>query len=292
MSRRSATIRFAEVNSAGGGEHFGRAGSGHGAVPTARAPTHSSIRPQGAATDSAGNVYVADASHNTIRKITPAGLVSTFAGLADNSGSTDATGSNARFNYPAGVAVDTNGNVLVADRNNNRIRKITPNGIVSTVAGSSSGSADGTNNAAQFKLPRSVTADNQGNLYVADTGNNTIRRIRPVGTNWVVSTIAGLAGTTNSTDGSNSVARFNAPFAITVDAATNLYVVDSANYTIRKIRPVGDELGGHHYRWSGRKHWLCGRHEQRRALWAEFYGGPQGVDCGRRGQSFCRGHLQ
>ena len=143
--------------------------------------------------DGSGNVYVADTGNNTIRKITPAGVVSTLAGMAGSSGSADGTGSAARFYYPFGVAVDGSGNVYVADTYNNTIRKITPAGVVSTLAGTagSSGSADGTGSAAQFYYPCGVAVDGSGNVYVADTDNYTIRKITPAG---VVSTLAGLAG--------------------------------------------------------------------------------------------------
>ena len=124
-------------------------------------------------------MYIADTFNHTIRKITPGGVVTTLAGLAGNSGSTDGTGSAARFNSPRGVAVDSVGNVYVADTNNHTIRRITPGGVVTTLAGlpGSSGTADGTGNAARFNQPRGIAVDGAGVLYVADTNNHTIRKI-------------------------------------------------------------------------------------------------------------------
>ena len=137
--------------------------------------------------DSAGNLYVADTYNSTIRKITNFAGVVTLAGLAGNVGSTNGTGSTARFNYPFGVAVDAGGNVYVADTYNSTIRKITANGAVSIVAGlaGNSGSADGTNGNARFNLPQGIAVDINSNIFVADTGNDTIREITPIGTNWV-----------------------------------------------------------------------------------------------------------
>ena len=135
--------------------------------------------PQGVAVDAGGNVYVADTYNQTIRKITPDGIVSTLAGLAGNAGSADGTGNTARFYYPQGVAVDSAGNVYVADTYNNTIRKITPAGVASTLAGLPGiiGSADGPGSMAPFTAPQGVTLDAAGNVFVADTGNHTIRRI-------------------------------------------------------------------------------------------------------------------
>ena len=149
--------------------------------------------PCGVAVDSAGNVYVADSDNHTIRKVTPGGVVTTLAGLAGSSGSADGTGSAARFYDPYGVAVDSAGNVYVADYRNHTIRKVTPGGVVTTLAGlaGSSGSADGTGSAARFYYPYGVAVDSAGNVYVADTCNNTIRKVTPGG---VVTTLAGVAG--------------------------------------------------------------------------------------------------
>jgi sugar lactone lactonase YvrE len=194
--------------------------------------------PKGVAVDGAGNVYVADAVNQIIRKITPDGVVSTLAGQAGSIGSVDGASSAARFYYPYGVAVDRAGNVYVADTFNSTIRKITPAGVVSTLAGLSRsvGNADGAGSTARFSHPSSLTVDNTGNIYVADTGNSTIRKIDPAG---VVTTLAGLAGSIGSADRAGSAARFNSPNGVAVDSAGCVYVADTFNSTIRKITPAG-----------------------------------------------------
>src|SRR5947209_203745 len=181
--------------------------------------------PSGVATDSSGNVYVADLLNSTIRKITPAGVVTTLAGLAGVTGSADGTGGAARFYRPTGVATDSSGNVYVADQYNHTIRKITPAGVVTTLAGlaGSYGSADGTGSAARFNGPNGVATDSSGNVYVADTYNNTIRKITPAG---VVTTLAGLAVSVGSADGTGSAARFNDPSGVATDSSGNVRVAD------------------------------------------------------------------
>ena len=176
--------------------------------------------------DATGNVYVADSGNSTIRKISPQGKVTTFAGVAKKTGSTDGTGIAALFNSPAGVAVDGMGDLYVADSGNNAIRKITASGVVTTLAGKAgvSGSADGTAAAALFNGPNSIALDQTGNLYITDTGNNTIRKITLEG---VVSTVAGTAGQSGTVDGIGAAARFNGPGGIVCDNAGNLYVADA-----------------------------------------------------------------
>jgi streptogramin lyase len=201
--------------------------------------------PYGLAVDSQTNIFVADSNNQTIRKLTPDGtnwVSSTIAGLALNSGSADGADTLVRFKNPYGVAVDTIGNVYVADTKNDTIRRLTPSGadwFSSTIAGQAltPGSADGTDNAALFKLPYGVAVGTNGNVYVADTGNNTIRLLTPSGADWISSTIAGTAGTGNagSTDGTNGAIRFNSPQGIAVDAAGNVYIGDYGNDTIRKL---------------------------------------------------------
>ena len=194
--------------------------------------------PTGLASDSSGNVYVADSGNNTIRKITPLGVVSTLAGTAGSYGSADATGPVASFKSPSSVATDAAGNVYVADTNNGTIRKITPLGAVSTLAGTAGvlGSADGQGALASFRYPNGVATDSAGNVYVADTGNNTIRKITPGG---LVSTLAGTAGAPGSADGQGAAAGFNGPAALAVDASGNVLVTDYFSNTIRRITPGG-----------------------------------------------------
>ena len=159
-------------------------------------------------------------------------VVSTLAGTAGTPGSTDVP---ARFAGPSGVAVDAAGTVYVADTNNQTIRKITVAGVVSTLAGTAgtSGSADGTGAAARFAGPFGVAVDAAGTVYVADTNNQTIRKITVAG---VVSTLAGTAGTSGSADGTGAAARFYLPSGVAVDAAGTVYVVDTNNQTIRIIQ--------------------------------------------------------
>jgi hypothetical protein len=197
--------------------------------------------PSGVAADSVGNFYVTDSGNNTIRKITPVGLVTTIAGLAGVKGSADGTGTNASFYLPTGIAADSNGNLYVADEFNDTIRKITPvgtNWVVSTLAGQAgmAGLIDAVGTNAEFATPAAVAVDGAGNVYVADTADDVIREIGPAG---LVGTIAGQPHHPGSADGTNNTAQFYMPFGISVDTATNLYVTDGINETIRKLVPVG-----------------------------------------------------
>ena len=194
--------------------------------------------PVGVTVDSAGNLFVGDWGNHTIRQVTPAGLVTTLAGSAGTSGTNDGTGSAARFTNPAGVAVQTNGNVYVADENRSTIRQVTAAGVVTTLAGraGSAGGFDGTGSEAWFYQPAGVAADSNGNIFVADTVNCTIRKVTPAG---VVTTLAGLAYQDGNTDGTNDTARFRWPEGLAVDKAGNIFVADTANCTIRKVTPAG-----------------------------------------------------
>jgi sugar lactone lactonase YvrE len=181
-------------------------------------------------TPQAFTVTAADGTTRTYTAETVAvGYVTTLAG--STSGFADGTGTAAQFRAPRGVAVDGAGNVYVADYDNNRIRKITPTGVVSTLAGSSQGYADGTGTAAKFDKPYGAAVDGAGNLYVADGGNYLIRAITPAG---VVSSLAG-SGTYGYANGIGTAAEFNVPVGVAVDGAGNLYVADDENNRIRTI---------------------------------------------------------
>jgi len=191
------------------------------------------FEPIGIAVDTVGNLYVADERNNRIRIVTPSGEVSTLAGGEE--GFADGQGSTARFNRPSGIAIDAVGNLYVTDYYNDRIRKVTPNGEVSTLAGGKEGFADGEGSAARFYAPSGIAIDAVGNLYVTDYYNNRIRKVTP---NGEVSTLAG--GEKGFADGEGSAARFYAPSGIAVDAAGNLYVADYGNNRIRKVTPAGE----------------------------------------------------
>ena len=228
--------------------------------------------PIGVAVNTAGDIFVADTNNDTIRKVTPAGVVTTLAGTAGQRGSADGTGAAARFYNPEGVALDGAGNVFVADGGNIRkitpagavttfagtagsagvavdaggnvyvaevtiIQKISPTGVVTTLAGNAAappGSVDGTGTDALFSSPNGVAVDGAGNVYVADTF--IIRKITPAG---VVTTLAGSTSSAGNVDGTGAAASFLLPNGVAVDGAGNVYVADSGDNTIRKITPAG-----------------------------------------------------
>lgn len=191
--------------------------------------------PYGLAIDGKGNLYVGDVVNHKIRKISPDGIVTTLAG--GGKGFADRSGSMAKFNHPYGVTVDRNNNLYVADSYNNRIRKITPDGKVTTVAGNGAdGFIDGPREQAEFYVPIGIVVDDMDNIYVGDEGNSSIRKISPDGK---VTTLAGN-GKFSFSDGVGRNASFNAPGGIAMDGNGNLYVADYLNNCIRRVTPSGE----------------------------------------------------
>ena len=193
--------------------------------------------PCGVTFDLSGNLLVSDTGNATIRRITPAGVVTTIAGVAGQSGFLDGAAATAEFGAPLGLAVATNGTVFIVDGGNHVVRELN-NGVVSTLAGNPKiwGSADGSGTNALFNSPCGVTLDGQGNLWVSDTDNDTIREVTSGGK---VTTIAGLAGVDGTNDGPAAAARFCHPAELAFDPQGNLLVADSFNHTLRSISTNG-----------------------------------------------------
>ncbi|PRC90839.1 hypothetical protein [Solimicrobium silvestre] len=193
---------------------------------------------KGIASDSHGNLYVADTSNHTIRKIDAKGIVTTLAGQVRNPGNEDGPGAQARFNLPTGITIDTHGNLYVTDAGNFTIRKITPAGVVSTLAGQVGvqGYTDGEGMSAKFRLPKGIAVNKSGDIFVVDTGNSTIRKISSDG---IVSTFAGINRKFGFVNGDGINALFASPIDITIDRYGVMYVTDSGNKAIRRITPNG-----------------------------------------------------
>ncbi|HEV2695705.1 MAG TPA: NHL repeat-containing protein [Verrucomicrobiae bacterium] len=193
--------------------------------------------PASVVVDVGGNYFIADTRNDAIRKITPAGVVSTFAGKLGVAGIVNATGTSAEFDSPNGLAFDASGNLFVSDTGNNVIRKITPSGAVSTFAGvaGAGGFLDGTTAAALFSSPLGLAVASDGSVYVADSGNHCIRKI----SGGAVTTFAGTPQVWGSADGTGTNAMFNSPCGLKFNANGGLMVSDSNNHTIRKIKTSG-----------------------------------------------------
>ena len=254
------------------------AGNGNAGFSGGPGATAEFYAPQGITSDASGNIYVCDIGNNVIRKITPAGVVSTFAGNGLR-GYVNGADSLAEFNNPQGVTIDVNGNMFVADRSTIVIRKMNTSKLVTTFAGTPgvAGFYNATGTAAEFNTPNDVTTDPSGNIYVADLVNHAIRkmtqasvvttfaggpvqstllgsptnitsdakgniyisdqtgRILEITTTNILYVLAGSFNTTGYVDGSGTTARFNNPQGLAVDAQGNVYVADYGNNVIRKI---------------------------------------------------------
>ena len=199
-----------------------------------------SVASSAMARDRAGNLFVLSFAANTVRMVSPAGVVSTIAGTVGITGNVDGTGAAAQFRTPTGVAADSTGNAFITESHD--VRKVTPAGVVSTAAGQGffAGLIDGPAASAKFFAPSAIAFDSNGNAYIADTQNGRIRKLTPAG---VVSTLAG-GGSANGkqagfADGTGTAALFYYPAGVATDSAGNVFVADNQNHLIRKITPAG-----------------------------------------------------
>lgn len=213
------------------------AGSGGAGWADGLGPAASFYYPHGIVVDVNGDVFVGDSGNNQIRKVTSSGLVTTFAGYVTSTASRDGQGTSCGFSYPAGIAVDINGNLFVADWGNQKIRKvIISSGSVATLAGSGVyGLSDGSGTSAQFRTPASIVCTASGYFYVTDRDNHCIRIIDSTG---IVSIFAGT-GVPAWADGARTSASFNYPQGLTLDSFANIYVADMVNFRIRMIASSG-----------------------------------------------------
>ncbi|MEZ5402206.1 MAG: hypothetical protein R2729_21205 [Bryobacteraceae bacterium] len=222
--------------------------SGDGGPATAA----SVFSPLAMAFDNAGNLYIADARHHRIRKVTTAGVISTVAGNGSEAfGGDGGAATAASMNTPSGIALDASGNLYIADTFNHRIRRVGANGVITTYAGSGPGYADGAPGGAAFSFPKGIAFDSQGNLYVADPGNNRIRRIDAQS----VSTVAGAGARGFSGDsGPPSAAELGGPSGVAFDASGTMYVADTSNGRVRALpqglRSISTFAGNGRFRFS------------------------------------------
>ncbi len=235
LVRKVSTITGELITIAGNYPNVGYSGDG-GQATAATINT-----PAGVAVDKNGNVYIADQANARIRKVNTSGIITTIAGTGTVGYTADgATASSAQIAQPLAVAVDTLGNVYFAEQNNHRIRKISTTGILSTVAGNGSASFSGDGGAATaaaISYPAGVWVDDARNIYVADAGNN---RIRKVNTSGVITTVAGNGSAAFSGDnGAATAAALYNPYGVTTDSAGNVYIADRNNNKIRKVSTAG-----------------------------------------------------
>ncbi|MCY4595485.1 MAG: NHL repeat-containing protein, partial [Bryobacterales bacterium] len=221
------------VTVAGNGEFFVRDGG-----PATGAEIAS---PSGVAVDTAGNLYIADSSSHRVRRVDPAGVITTVAGTdVRGYGGDGGAAANAQLHFPSGVAVDGLGNLYIADRSNHRVRKVDRAGVITTVAGTGElgyGGDGGPAAGAELASPSGVAVDGSGNLYIADESNHRVRRVDPAG---VITTVAGTAALGYGGDGGPAAsAELAFPLGVAVDGSGNLYIADSWNDRVRKVDRAG-----------------------------------------------------
>jgi trimeric autotransporter adhesin len=216
----------------------GTAGYSGNGGPATSAELHS---PVGVALDGAGDVYIADQGNSVIREVTASGTITTVAGNNAVGYSGDGgSATNATLYAPAGVAVDSSGNIYIADTGNNRVRMVNPTGIITTIVGNGTAAYSGDNGpatSATLNKPSAVAEGSGGNLYVADTGNNVIRQVNATGT---ITTVAGDGTAGYSGDGGPAVsATLNSPYGLAIDGSGNLYIADANNNVVRLVTAAG-----------------------------------------------------
>ena len=196
-------------------------------------------QPVGVTVDGSGNLFIADSFNSRIRKVNSAGIITTIAGGGNQPVSDGVVATTVQLANPAGVAVDNNGNVFIADTNRHSIRKVDSNGIITTVAGNDTQGFNGDNQpatAAQLFFPESVVVDGRGNLFIADSGNN---RVRKVDGNGIITTVVGTGvGGFNGDNQLATTAQINYPYGIAIDGSGNLFISDINNNRIREVSPV------------------------------------------------------
>ena len=196
--------------------------------------------PYGLVVDREGNLFIADTYNHRIRKVTPQGVINTVAGLGTPGYSGDGGRATSAQIDSVGLAMDLDGNLFIGEPNNHRVRKVTPQGIISTVAGNGTPGGEGDGGratSAQLSGPRGIAVDSAGNLFIAESYGNRVRKVTPGG---IISTIAGDGNRGFGGDGGPAVsAQLNNPYDVAVDSAGNLYIADSGNQRVRKVTPAG-----------------------------------------------------
>ena len=219
----------------------GRDGGGAFPANGSRATSARLDAPHGVAVDAQGNVYVSDTNNGRVYRVTPGGTITTFAGTGQSSFSGDGgPATSARLYGPAGLAVDGQGNVYIADSYNQRVRKVSPSGTITTFAGTGKQGTSGNGGpatSAQLSYPSAVAADAQGNVYISGTSESRVRKVSRAGT---ITAFAGKgAGVFSGDGGPATSAGLKQPTGVAADGQGNVYIADTANYRVRKVSPSG-----------------------------------------------------